>query len=110
MVEPRSRYEYDALYRLISATGRENSIHTNAPGQFDRQEEVDFPVQDGNALREYRQRYQYDSVGNIQQMRHIVTSATGSWTREYAYAFEDSRSPPAIACGRHGQAATVPKL
>ncbi len=93
MVEPRSRYEYDALYRLISATGRENSIPADAPGQFDRQEGIDFPVQDGNALREYRQRYQYDSVGNIQQMRHMVTSATGSWTRDYAYASEDSTQP-----------------
>jgi RHS repeat-associated protein len=95
MVEPRSRYEYDALYRLISATGRENSIPTDAPGQFDRQEEVDFPVQDGNALRNYTQRYQYDNVGNIQQMRHTVTSATGGWTRDYAYAFEDHPRQPA---------------
>ena len=95
MVEPRSRYEYDALYRLISTTGREDIIPTDAPGQFDRQEEVGFPVQDGNALRGYRQRYQYDSVGNIQQMRHMVTSATGSWTRDYAYAFEDHPRQPA---------------
>lgn len=93
MVEPRSRYEYDALYRLISATGRENSISADAPGPFERLEEIDFPVQDGNALREYRQRYQYDSVDNVQQMRHMVTSATGSWTRDYAYAFEDSAQP-----------------
>lgn len=97
MVEPNSRYEYDALYRLISATGRENSIPADAPGQFDRQEEADFPVQDGNALRNYTQRYQYDSVGNIQQMRHMVTSATGSWTRDFAYAFENSTQP---ACNR----------
>lgn len=93
MVEPRSRYEYDALCRLISATGRENIIPTDAPGQFDRQEEVGFPVQDANALRGYRQRYQYDSVGNIQQMRHMVASGTGSWTRDYVYAFEDSTQP-----------------
>jgi RHS repeat-associated protein len=93
MVEPRSRYEYDALYRLISATGRENSLSSSSPGQFDRQEEVDCPVQDGNALRNYTQRYQYDRVGNIQQMRHVVTSATGSWTRNYDYAFNDPAQP-----------------
>lgn len=93
LVEPRSRYEYDALYRLISATGRENSIPIDAPSQFDRQEDVNFPVQDSNALRNYTQRYQYDRVGNIQQMRHLVTSATGGWTRDYAYAFEDPTQP-----------------
>ena len=26
-------------------------------------------------------------------MRHAVTSAIGSWTRDYAYAFEDSTQP-----------------
>jgi len=93
MVEPRSRYEYDATYRLISATGRENSINIDAPGQFDREEAIDFPVQDGNALRNYTQRYQYDNVGNIQQMRHVVTSATGGWTRDYAYACDDPLQP-----------------
>jgi RHS repeat-associated protein len=97
MVEPRSRYEYDALYRLISSTGRENSIPIDAPGQFDRQEHVDFPVQDGNALRNYSQRYLYDRVGNIQQMRHLVTGATGSWTRDYAYVFDD---PAQVASNR----------
>ncbi len=93
MVEPHSRYEYDALYRLISATGRENNNNSDAPGQFDGQEDTDFPVQDGNALRVYTQRYQYDSVGNIQQMRHEATTATGGWTRYYAYAFDDPMQP-----------------
>jgi RHS repeat-associated protein len=93
MVEPRSRYEYDAMYRLIAATGRENATTIDAPGQFDREEAIDFSVQDVNALRNYNQRYQYDSVGNIQQMRHVVTSATGGWTRDYAYAFEDPTQP-----------------
>ncbi|MEQ1794742.1 MAG: SpvB/TcaC N-terminal domain-containing protein [Nitrospira sp.] len=93
MVEPRSRYEYDALYRLISATGRENSIPIDAPGKFDRQEDFGFPVQDVNALRNYTQRYEYDRVGNIHQMRHLVTSATGAWTRNYDYAFNDPAQP-----------------
>jgi RHS repeat-associated protein len=93
MVEPRSRYEYDATYRLISATGRENATNIDAPGQFDTEDDTDFPAQDVNALRNYTQRYRYDSVGNIQQMRHVVTSATGGWTRDYAYALEDSMQP-----------------
>jgi RHS repeat-associated protein len=93
MVEPRSRYKYDALYRLIAATGRENATNIDAPEQFDSEDDTDFPVQDVNALRNYTQRYQYDSVGNIGQMRHMVTSATGGWTRDYAYACDDPLQP-----------------
>ncbi len=93
MVEPRSRYEYDALYRLIAASGRENGNNDASPGQFDGEETVDVPVQAGNALRNYRQYYHYDSVGNILQMRHEVSSTTGGWTRNYAYAFDNPLQP-----------------
>ncbi|MCB0074302.1 MAG: RHS repeat protein, partial [Caldilineaceae bacterium] len=89
MVEPRSRYTYDALYRLIEATGRENHQATEAPGQFDAPPApMRFPVTDG-ALRNYRQRYIYDAVGNIMQMRHVADR--GSWTRHYAYAADSNR-------------------
>jgi RHS repeat-associated protein len=89
MVEPRNRYTYDALYRLIEATGRENYQATEAP---DRREEapftIQFPVGD-RALRNYTQFYTYDAVGNIQQMRHVAER--GSWTRNYAYAETNNR-------------------
>lgn len=92
IVAPKSLYEYDALYRLISATGRENSNHAGAPRQFDRLEEVSvFPVTDANTLRRYTQTYRYDSVGNIEQMRHQTLSATGGWTRNYSYASDSNR-------------------
>ncbi len=93
MVEPRSRYEYDALYRLTSATGRENYSFTAAPGQFDSEENIDFPVAASNALRGYTQYLRYDPVGNISQMRQTVTSSSGGWTRDYAYAFDDPAQP-----------------
>jgi RHS repeat-associated protein len=89
MVEPRNRYTYDALYRLIEATGRENYQATEA---CDRREEapftIQFPVGD-RALRNYTQSYTYDAVGNIQQMRHVAER--GSWTRNYAYAETSNR-------------------
>jgi len=34
-VEPRSQYRYDALYRLIAASGRENYAADRAPAQFE---------------------------------------------------------------------------
>ncbi|MCP4308929.1 MAG: hypothetical protein GY788_29475, partial [bacterium] len=92
-VEPRSRYTYDALYRLIEAEGREQYSAAGAPPQRPAAApEVTFFIDrpnDPNALRDYTQRYTYDSVGNIMQMRH---SANGdSWTRHYAYRPDNNR-------------------
>jgi RHS repeat-associated protein len=85
VVEPRSRYAYDALYRLTEATGRENGAAAGAPNHIvTRSPEVLFTVKDPNALRNYTQRYSYDLVGNITEMRHIA--GMGSWTRYYDYA------------------------
>jgi hypothetical protein len=89
-VEPISRYTYDAVYRLIEAQGREH-IGQNA---------FDFAPSDGNyrdypfvgikvnpndaqALRNYTQRYEYDSVGNFEIFRHLANGS--GWTRRYEY-------------------------
>ncbi len=95
IVEPKSLYEYDALYRLITATGRENDnvSSTEAPTQFDREENTSFPIQAANAVRRYTQHYKYDKVGNILQMKHELPSTANGWTREYAYAFDDPAQP-----------------
>jgi RHS repeat-associated protein len=93
-VEPRSRYEYDALYRLTRATGRENGALRGAPAHLDGiPDDANFPIldTDPNALRIYTQTYRYDAAGNIQRVRH--DAGLGSWTRDYAYAFEDPAQP-----------------
>ena len=88
-VEPRSRYRYDALYRLVEATGRENVGLTGAPSQSEAPPELrEFPITD-SALRNYTQSYDYDAVGNMDRMRH--SAGAGSWTRAYAYASDSNR-------------------
>jgi RHS repeat-associated protein len=80
-VEPSSDYTYDALYRLIEATGRENAAALAEP----RSREAPWPTNgfpSPDALRNYRQRYRYDAVGNLAEMVHIPSSGTG-WTRHY---------------------------
>jgi RHS repeat-associated protein len=93
-VSPRSQYRYDALYRLVGATGREQYDATGAPPQRSSVDtpRVSFPIStpnDSNALRNYTQKYRYDSVGNIMQMRH--SADRGGWTRNYAYADDSNR-------------------
>ncbi|MBX9895649.1 MAG: FG-GAP-like repeat-containing protein [Nitrosomonas sp.] len=90
IIEPRSRYTYDALYRLIEAKGRENGAAVGAPNHIvTHSPEVTFAVTAPNALRNYTQRYDYDPVGNIRMMQH--SAGIGSWTRRYDYADDSNR-------------------
>lgn len=91
-IEPKSEYTYDALYRLIAASGREHAAQTQF-GNTDNWNDIPFlkKYQSGDALawRNYTQSYTYDSVGNILQMRHQATG--GNWTRNYEYENQNNR-------------------
>ena len=86
VVSADSKYVYDALYRLISADGREHIGQVAQPPQTTWNDEfrVNLPhPNDGQAMRNYSESYQYDSVGNILSVIH--NAANGNWTRAYAY-------------------------
>ena len=94
LVNPGQRYEYDALYRLTWATGRENGALRGPPTHADgRPLDTDFPVlaADPQALRVYTQRFSYDPVGNVTRVRH--QAGLGSWTRDYTYTYGDPARP-----------------
>lgn len=90
-VDPTADYEYDPLYRLVKATGREHLGLTGGGGlnpanQSDNDDSFrmgHLSPSDGNAVGTYTERYTYDSVGNLLTMAHQV--ASGGWTRAYAY-------------------------
>ena len=91
-VEPAAVYTYDALYRLIEATGREHIGQLT----FDQQDNWDdrpflkkYGAGDALAWRNYTQNYRYDATGNILEMNHSV--GTGSWTRDYVYESNNNR-------------------
>jgi RHS repeat-associated protein len=85
-------YRYDALYRLIEATGRENDAPP-AWSAADLWNDAAFTrlVRPGDPLsmRNYTQHYRYDEVGNLAQMRH--QAAGNNWTRDYTYASGSNR-------------------
>lgn len=98
-VEPSADYTYDAVYRLIKATGREhlgqNGGTPNSPTAPDASNSfhthLDHPG-NGDAMGTYDERYLYDAVGNILDMRHrgTVPNQPG-WKRCYQYALDSNR-------------------
>jgi len=92
-IEAVSKYTYDSLYRLIEAEGREHAGQQLNFGQKDNWDDLPFLKKysqgDSMAWRNYTQNYQYDSVGNIEQMKHAV--ADGNWTRDYEYETINNR-------------------
>ncbi len=92
-VEAQSDYIYDAIYRLVEASGREHRGQIGRPGtdNFDDawcrlSMQPNSPVQ----MRNYTQKYFYDGVGNIEWMVHEAGSE-GSRTREYTYETGNNR-------------------
>jgi RHS repeat-associated protein len=79
-------YEYDAIYRLTSATGREHP--GTQPVDTDPPTGTALPhSNDLEALLLYTETYSYDDVGNIQQIKHIAgNGGSNGWTRNYRYA------------------------
>ncbi len=76
-------FGYDALYRLLSATGRESSASRVATPWDD-----DIKGGDPNATRAYTELYTYDRLGNIQSLQHA--SASG-FTRHFSYTETSNR-------------------
>ena len=96
-VEPTAEYTYDAIYRLIKATGREHlgqvggkpirHSYNDAPRVG-----VDWSKNDGHAMGTYIEKYLYDAVGNILFMRHSGTDPENpGWKRCYQYALDSNR-------------------
>ncbi|WP_261561638.1 SpvB/TcaC N-terminal domain-containing protein [Frankia tisae] len=88
-VEPNTDYTYDAVYRLIEATGREHVGQGGAPIAYswNNAPNIGLPhPSDGNAMGRYRERFAYDAEGNILSMQHRGGgSAPTGWTRTYVY-------------------------
>jgi RHS repeat-associated protein len=97
-VEPSNDYTYDAVYRLIEATGREHlgqvggtpipHSYNDSPsvGVFSGDGAGHFAPNEGRTMGNYTERYVYDAVGNFLQMQHRGTDpAHAGWTRRFTY-------------------------
>jgi len=89
-VEPSSDYTYDALYRLIEATGREHLGQVGGspiPHSYNDAPRCGLAhPADGNAMGTYLERYLYDRGGNILGMLHRGSDpAHPGWARDYSH-------------------------
>lgn len=77
-ISPSGQFEYDPLYRLVKANGRESAEQSH---HNDRQ-----------ALCRYTETYEYDEVGNILQLNHRANgNGSMNWNRKYSYADHSNR-------------------
>jgi RHS repeat-associated protein len=84
VIEPRGKYWYDPLYRLIKATGRELTSLA-MPTHEDFANNFPVPNTDTGAMQNYTQHYIYDALGNIQELDHYTSGQNPNWSREYVY-------------------------
>jgi RHS repeat-associated protein len=112
VVAPTSTFEYDALYRLTKATGRElNGLV--APTGADFVNNKGCPNTASNAMRNYTYNYSYDQLGNILQM-----GSSGQWTRSFIYStlnncltgHNQSQSTPDYTYDAHGNMLSMPNV
>ncbi len=101
--EAHGLYEYDALYRLIRAEGREHPGQQVTEG--DRELTAKLPhANDTSALVRYREAYDYDPVGNILRIHHqplFSNSSHQAWERRYRYAYQAAEADPRVTpCNR----------
>ena len=85
VVRPDAEYTYDAIYRLIEATGREHIGQASQPHTtWNDKGRVNLAhPNDGQAMRNYFEFYEYDKVGNILRFDHKAHN--GNWIRTYEY-------------------------
>lgn len=95
-VQSGGEYHYDALYRLVAASGREHKGNGQQVDWDDRARwEMTLP-NNGQALQNFVEIYRYDVVGNILQMIHhqgrdLTQLGAVAWNRRYQYAFASNR-------------------
>ena len=92
-VEPSADFTYDAIYRLIQASGREQ-LGLNggtplppAPASYNDVPRVGLAGPgDGNAVETYSEQYVYDNAGNFLTVIHKGNDpANPGWSRSYTY-------------------------
>ena len=115
-IEPRHLYTYDALYRLLSGSGRELlGLAQATSGGYAANS---IGVADTRALHTYTQHFAYDELGNIQSIQHQTPTSALNWTRNYVYdgatnrllKHDENQTLPDYTYDEHGNMLKMPHL
>ncbi|MFJ4157611.1 RHS repeat-associated core domain-containing protein, partial [Pseudomonas sp. NPDC089752] len=87
-VEPKSEYGYDSQYQLISATGREMA---NAGRQQSRSAPASLPLPSNDEYTNYTRTYDYDTAGNLTQIRHSALATSNCHTTNITVSDRSNR-------------------
>lgn len=121
VASPSASYEYDSLYRLVRARGREH-VGQNAPAsEWDAERARKILPGDAQAMQPYEERYEYDLAGNLTRLAHAAASGgqfQNRWTRDYSYEAATNRlasttvggTTLAYAYNEHGSMSSMPHL
>ncbi len=97
IVDPEQNYVYDALNRLLEATGREH-MGINVPdyykngASFKQSSFINrVDTNDEYQLANYTRNFQYDKSGNLTQIQHVGNS---SFTRTIAIDINTNKLAP----------------
>lgn len=96
-----SDYTYDAIYRLIEATGRQHPGIQADTFMTGFKQSLYMPlcpppnVNDGEKLQVYKETYTYDKSGNLTLLRHTAPPPSPSWTRVVEVPQDSNRVVPA---------------
>jgi RHS repeat-associated protein len=99
-VSPDLEYDYDAMYRLLEATGREHLGQTkgapSGPNAFDAYSSLDA-ASDAKAMARYTETYTYDLANNLISVKHHISDDKYSnWTRTYDYSAASQIEPTLV--------------
>jgi RHS repeat-associated protein len=96
-VDPLADYTCNAIYQLVTATGRQHTGITASTYQnnsTDSFKQCIFGpppfISDSDKLENYTENYTYDDSGNLISIRHTASSGN-SWTRSLPAAYSSNR-------------------
>jgi len=120
VVPAGASYTYDAAYRLVAATGREQIALNTPPDPWDGLRTHLPHKADGSALQPYLEQYEYDPAGNMTVMAHGAGTGffTNRWTRTFTPAPDSNRLLSSSVSGAmdnfiydpHGNLTSMPHL
>jgi len=119
MTSFKQQFQYDPMYRLVKATGRELTALA-MPSATDFANNIPIPNPGNNVMQNYTEYITYDQIGNITLHDHYTTGQSPNWSKEYCYddintnnylsKHDANQTLPDYTYDAHGNITSMPHL